>query len=133
MALGPGDLDCDRDLGLCDLDLGLCERDLGVLGPDLGLPDRDLGLADPDLGLPDPLLDRDLDFDLGLLDACDLGLAEPDLLLWADPERLEPAGELDLLREALEALEDFLVRADWLDFGDSLPDLAGLLDTDLKL
>uniref|UniRef100_A0A2H1VAF0 SFRICE_005238 n=1 Tax=Spodoptera frugiperda TaxID=7108 RepID=A0A2H1VAF0_SPOFR len=103
-------------------DLGLAERLLGV-------PERDLPLADPDRDLREPLLDLEA-FCFGLPEALDLD--EPDLLLCADPERdlLERAGELDLL---LDAFEDRLELAERLDLGDSLPDFAGLRDTDLKL
>lgn len=135
---GLWDLDfglCDLDLGLWVCDLGLCDPDLGLCGLDFGLadldftlPDRDRALPDPDLDLLEPLLDLDVRF-LGLPDAWDFGLDEPDLLLWADPDLCEPTGDLDLLREALD---DFLECAVWFDLGDSLPDLAGLRETDLN-
>lgn len=154
--------DCERDFGLCDLDFGLWDRDFGLWDPDFGLWDLDFGLCDldfglcgpdfglaerllglPDRALPDPerdLLEPLLDLEarcLGLPEALDLGLEDPDLLLCADPDRdlLECAGEFDLLLEALEALDDRLELAEWFDLGDSLPDLrlAGLRDTDLKL
>lgn len=134
---GLWDLDlglCERDLGLCDLDFGDWDPDLGLCGPDLGLaerllgvPERDLPLADPDRDLREPL--RDLEaLCFGLPEALDLD--DPDLLLCADPERdlLERAGELDLL---LDAFEDRLELAERLDLGDSLPDFAGLRETDL--
>lgn len=133
---------CDLDLGLCDLDFGLCDLDFGLWDRDLGLcpdfrlgerelalPDLDLALPDPDLERREPLLDRDLEaLSFGLPDAWDFGLEEPDLLLWGDP-----AGELDLLRETFEAFDDFRERPELFDFGDSLPDRAGLRDTDLKI
>lgn len=138
LGLGATDLGlAERDLGLAERDLGLAERDLGVAERDLGLAERDLGLAERDLALPDPerelldpLLDRSVS--LGLPAACfPEGLDDPDLLLLAEPDRfdlLDLAGELDLLREAFEAFDDFLDRAERFDFGDSLPDFAGLPD-----
>lgn len=103
--------------------MGLAERDFA-------LPDRDRALAEPDRDLLDPLLDLETR-SLGLPDARDFGLEEPDLLLLGEPEwdRFDPAGEFDLLLDALEALDVLLERPDRCDFGDSLPDLAG--DPDL--
>lgn len=80
---------CDLDFGLCDLDFGLCERDFGLCALDFGLGERELALPDLDLPLPEadldlrePLLERDFEaLFLGLADAWDLGLDEPDLLL----------------------------------------------------
>lgn len=102
----------------------MCAPDFGLADLDFGLPERDLALPEPDRDLLDPLLDRDV-LREGLTEVCDFGLVEPDLLLWADLDRdlLERAGEGDLL---WEAFDDFLDRPEALDFGDSLPDLAGL-------
>lgn len=140
--LAERDLEDLLDLGLWDWDLGLWDfplwdPDLRLCAPDLGLAERDFGEPEPERALADPERDLDLDFDarLGLPEAFDFGLEEadlllPDLLLWAEPERLEPAGEFDLLREALE---DFWERdlAEPLDLADSLPERAALPERDL--
>lgn len=103
----------------------------------MGLSDRDLGLRGADLGLADPerepLRDRDLDaLVFGVPEAFDLAEAS-DLWLWGDAERLERAGELDLLWEVFEALDEFRERADAADFGEPLAERAGLWDADLEI
>lgn len=112
------------DLGLCDLVRGLREGDFGLPVLDFfGLPDRDLATGEPLC---------DLDFLLGDSDTLDLGLDEPDLLLCTDPDLLDLAGVFDLLRDDLcDDLRDDL-RDDFLDWGEPLPDRAGLCDGDLK-